>query len=191
MSKYGWFGFLVCGAVWFGDILHPASIAVATSSVHAAEPAAHLEATVEIPRLNVSEYHRPYVALWIADQDRQVAANITVWYQLAGSREGEGTKWLPDLRQWWRRSGRGLEMPVDGVSAATRPPGEHTVKLAADDKRLAELAPGQYDLMIEASREVGGRELLTIPFTWPPRKTQTHDVQGTTELGKVSLTLTP
>ncbi|QEG43820.1 DUF2271 domain-containing protein [Roseimaritima ulvae] len=159
--------------------------------LHAAEPATQLEAKVEIPRLNVSEYHRPYVAMWIADQDRKVVANLAVWYQLTGSREGEGTKWLPDLRQWWRRSGRSLQMPVDGVSAATRPPGQHTVKLSSDDPRLAKLPPGKYDFVIEAAREVGGREMLQIPFTWPLDQPQTHAVEGKSELGKISITLTP
>ena len=63
-----------------------------------------LEATVEIPKLNVSEYHRPYVAVWVQDQNRNVVANLAVWYQMKKGNEGEGTKWLPDLRQWWRRS---------------------------------------------------------------------------------------
>ena len=81
--------------------------------------------TIEIPRLKVSEYHRPYVAAWIQDENKKSVANIAVWYQMREGREGAGTKWLPDLRQWWRRSGRSLAMPVDGVSAQHGLP-EHT-----------------------------------------------------------------
>ena len=55
------------------------------------------------------------------DSERKVAANLAVWYQIDGPEEGFGTKWLPDLRQWWRRSGRNLEFPVDGLTSATRP----------------------------------------------------------------------
>ena len=44
--------------------------------------AGELEVTVEIPRLRVSEYHRPYVAVWIQDENNRVAANLAVWYQL-------------------------------------------------------------------------------------------------------------
>src|SRR5690606_10447352 len=86
--------------------------------------AAELEVSVEIPRLDVAEYHRPYVALWLEKPDQSHVANLAVWYDLK-MKNKEGEKWLKDLRQWWRRSGRGLEMPVDGVSGATRPVGQH------------------------------------------------------------------
>ena len=88
-----------------------------------------LELTVEIPKLNVSEYHRPYVAIWIEDASGKVAANLSVWYGLNAKGEGgeKGEKWLKDIRQWWRRTGRTLDMPVDGVSSPTKPPGKQTV----------------------------------------------------------------
>src|SRR5690606_36115656 len=102
-----------------------------------------------------------------------------------------GTKWLPDLRQWWRRTGRSLTLPVDGVTGATRPPGQHTETFSADHPQLAKLKPGKYVLMVEASREVGGRELLKIPFVWPGDKSQLHELQGSEELGKVVLSIKP
>ena len=37
---------------------------------------------------------------------------------------------------------------------------------------LAQLKPGQYAVVVEAAREVGGRELLRIPFQWPPQKAE-------------------
>ena len=76
--------------------------------------AAELEVSVEIPKLNVAEYHRPYVAIWLEGADQKVASNLAVWYQMKDTAEGHGTKWLPDLRQWWRKSGRTLDVPVDG-----------------------------------------------------------------------------
>lgn len=153
------------------------------------DPAGDFEVTIEIPRINVSEYHRPYVAIWIQDKDRHAVANLSVWYQMTESKEGVGTKWLPDLRQWWRRSGRSLEMPVDGVSAATRPAGNHTLVFAHSDAPLAKLPPGDYSLMVEASREVGGRELVSIPFTWPAQVRQVGKAAGKKELGDVTLTI--
>ncbi|QDV41780.1 hypothetical protein Enr13x_16230 [Stieleria neptunia] len=157
----------------------------------AAAPAEDLQVSVEIPRLNVSEYHRPYVAVWIQDKDRTCVANLSVWYQMRSSAEGAGTKWLPDLRQWWRRSGRRLNMPVDGVSGATRPAGKHTLTFASDDPRLADLKPGRYSLVVEASREVGGRELVEIPFAWPAESSTTKRAEGSEELGEVTFTLKP
>ena len=154
------------------------------------EPA-QLEVTIEIPRLNVSEYHRPYVAVWIQDNDRNLVANLAVWYQMTKGDQGEGTKWLPDLRQWWRRSGRSLELPVDGVTAATRPAGVHKIKVQKGDKQLDDLSPGEYELIVEAAREVGGREIIEIPFSWPADKATTRVASGETELGEVTLTVKP
>ncbi len=149
--------------------------------------AADLSLSVEIPQLPVAEYHRPYVAIWIEGADQAIAANLAVWYQL----RGDHTKWLPDLRQWWRRGGRDLKVPVDGLTGATRPVGQHTLKFDAGRAPLAGLKPGQYALVVEAVREVGGREAVRIPFDWPIKSQKRETAQGKTELGAVALTLNP
>lgn len=153
--------------------------------------AAEINLSVEIPRLQVAEYHRPYIAAWVERPDRSVATQLTVWYQQSETREGHGTKWLPDLRQWWRRGGRSLDVPVDGVTGATRPPGTHTVRFAHDSAAVAALSPGSYVLLVEASREVGGRELVQIAFDWPPVEPSTLNAAGEHELGAVRLDLVP
>src|SRR5690606_8427135 len=89
--------------------------------------AADMALKVEIPRLTVAEYHRPYVAIWIEKPDQSFVSNLAVWYDIK-LRNNEGTKWLKDMRAWWRKSGRELTMPVDGLSGATRAPGEHSVQ---------------------------------------------------------------
>ncbi len=152
--------------------------------------AADMAVKVEIPRLNVAEYHRPYVAIWVEGPDQKVAANLAVWYDLKLKNE-EGSKWLKDMRQWWRRSGRELQMPVDGVSSATRPAGEHQLNFSEGKAPLGKLAAGRYELVVEAAREVGGRELLRIPFQWPPKASEQLDARGEHELGKVVLNLKP
>lgn len=185
-----------------------AAVAVTLSSAPApVHAAAALDLSIDVPRLKVAEYHRPYVAAWIEKPDNTVAANLTVWYQhnraeerpkqgAGGPGGGEsggldGTKWLKDLRQWWRRTGRNLTMPVDGVSGATRPEGKHTLQFAGDAAPLKDLAPGRYRLVVEAAREVGGRELLKIEFVWPPAAEQHLSAQGKSELGAVALDLRP
>lgn len=152
--------------------------------------AADLKVSVEIPRLQVAEYHRPYVALWLEKPDQSHVANLAVWYDIRKD-DQEGLKWLKDLRQWWRRSGRGLDMPVDGISAATRAAGSHTLTFDDQQAPLNELPAGEYRLVVEAAREVGGRELLRVPFSWPPIKQQTHQVQGKNELGAIAVTVNP
>lgn len=151
--------------------------------------ATELELDIEIPRLNVAEYHRPYVAVWVQGESRRDVTNLAVWYDpdMPGN---EGEKWLKDMRQWWRRSGRGLDFPIDGITGATRAPGTHTLTFA-DNAQLSELPAGQYDLWIEAAREVGGRELVKIPFTLPVEATQELSAQGESELGQIRLRVTP
>jgi hypothetical protein len=45
--------------------------------------------------------------------------------------------------------------------------------------------------VVEAAREVGGRELLRVPFSWPPQQNAYHQAQGQSELGAITLKLTP
>lgn len=152
--------------------------------------AAGLALRLEISRLQVAEYHRPYVAVWLEGKDQQFVRNLAVWYDLKRE-DREGTKWLKDMRQWWRKSGRELDMPVDGLSGATRPPGEHRLVFAAGKPPLEELPAGDYQLVVEAAREVGGRELLKLPFAWPPAGVQSLQVKGQHELGVIALELQP
>jgi hypothetical protein len=152
--------------------------------------AADLDLRLQIPQLDVAEYHRPYVAVWLERPDQSVAANLAVWYDLK-KRDNEGEKYLKDLRQWWRRSGRDLQMPADGVSGATRVVGEYELKFTPGQAPLADLPAGQYQLVVEAAREAGGHELLKIPFTWPVQKAESLQAQGATELGSISLALKP
>ena len=156
-----------------------------------ASMAADINVTVDIPRIDASEYHRPYVAVWVENADQSVATNLAVWYAQEETKEGAGTKWLADLRQWWRRSGRDQSMPIDGVSGATRPVGQHQLRFDASKPPLAQLKPGRYGLVVEAAREVGGRELLRIPFDWPITETLHLDAKGEHELGLIKLDLNP
>ncbi len=154
--------------------------------------AAEMNLTFELPRLNVAEYHRPYVAIWVEQLDQNVATNLAVLYDLrTKGAEGAGSKWLKDLRTWWRKSGRELQMPMDGVSGATKPAGEHTLSFVEGKAPLAKLPAGEYRLVIEAARESGGREVVKLPFSWPSKKAQRLSAAGSSELGAIQLELKP
>lgn len=167
-----------------------ATLAGAVLLMGSSAGAAELHIKLQIPRLDVAEYHRPYLAIWVENQDQSTAAQLAVWYQ-TDPRKEDGTQWLKDLRQWWRRGGRELDMPIDGVTGATRPVGEHVLSFKSTDKQLARLAPGKYNVVVEATREVGGRELLRLPFEWPGTQQQQATAKGKTELGAVTLNVTP
>lgn len=143
--------------------------------------------SVDIPRLTVAEYHKPYVAIWVETPDQSVASNLAVWYD-AKNKE-DGSKWLRDLRTFWRKSGRELTFPADGLTGATRPPG--TAKLVVPAAKLRPLTPGSYNLVVEAAREVGGREVVRVPFQWPPKAAANASAKGSTELGAVALAIKP
>ena len=42
--------------------------------------AADLNVSIEIPRLSVAAYHRPYVAVWIERPDNTAVRTLAVWY---------------------------------------------------------------------------------------------------------------
>lgn len=152
-----------------------------------ASPAAAqtIDLSITIPRLSVAEYHRPYVAVWI-EKEGGAAQTLAVWYD-HDMKGNEGTKWLRDVRQWWRASGRSMQFPADGVTGATRAPGTHAVRFVAGRGAMPRLGPGRYTLVVEAAREVGGRELLRLPFSFPAGGTAS--ASGSSELGAVSLTI--
>jgi hypothetical protein len=147
--------------------------------------AADLNVTVEIPRLTVAEYHKPYVAIWVENPDQSAAATLAVWYD-ADNKEANGGKWLKDMRQWWRKAGREMKFPADGVSGATRAPGPQKVVFSGAKGALKNLKPGQYNLVVEAAREVGGHEAVRVPFVWgQPGKPAS--AKGAAELGAVTV----
>ena len=152
--------------------------------------AADLQVGLEIPRLTVAEYHRPYVAIWIENPDKTAVKTLAVWYDVKMKNQ-EGEKWLKDMRQWWRRAGRDMTLPADGVSGATRAPGKHQVVFKGGSAPLGNLPAGQYNLVVEAAREVGGTEVLRAPFQWPPKAPATSSAKGTSELGAMSVTVKP
>ena len=143
-------------------------------------PAAAGTVTVTIPRLPVAEYHRPYVAVWLELSRGGLPRTLAVWYDVRKGGKEPGTKWLAELRSWWRKSGRTLKLPADGVSGATQAPGEHVLTLPPH------LPPGAYVLNVEAARETGGRELVTVPLTMPV--STSGSTSGTSELGAVTIT---
>jgi hypothetical protein len=133
--------------------------------------------TITIPQINAAEYHKPYVAVWLEPADGGTARMLAVWYNV-DMRNSGGTKWLADLRMWWRKGGRSLTLPADGVSGATRAPGAYRITLPKS------LAPGAYTLYVEAARETGGREIVSVPLTIP---SPSGNATGVTELGAVTI----
>jgi hypothetical protein len=165
-------------------------IALSLPLIGSSVMAANLAVKLDIPQLNVAEYHRPYLALWLEDPDQKFVANLAVLYDVK-KKDHAGAKWLKDMRQWWRKSGRDLTLPIDGVSGATRAPGSHTLTFAGAQPALDKLPAGQYQVVVEAARESGGRELVRVPIQWPPKTALTVPAKGVEELGNIVVQLKP
>jgi hypothetical protein len=157
--------------------MRPSSLLLLGGAI--AAPASAGTVTVTIPRLSVAEYHRPYVAIWLEPAGGGAARTLAVWYDVKKGGAEPGTKWLSDLRTWWRKGGRSLALPANGVSGATRAPGPQTIALPAN------LRAGNYVLHVEAAREAGGRELVSLPITVP---NGAGSATGRAELGAITLT---
>ena len=162
------------------------AVTAAAGAVATPALAADLSVSVEVPRLSVAAYHRPYVAVWIERPDNTAVRTLAVWYQQTANREGDGKDWLKDMRTWWRRGGRAMTLPADGISSATKAPGRHTI--AVPGARMRTLPAGDYVLVVEAARELGGREAVRVPFRWGAASA--GRAAGSNELGAVSVTVT-
>jgi hypothetical protein len=153
-----------------------------------AAQAGQLAVELTIPQQKVAEYHKPYIAGWLEDANGKAVKTLFVWYDVK-KRENAGQKWLPDVRTWWRKAGREMTLPVDGVTGATRAPGRQTLTL--DSAALKGLSAGQYNFVVEAAREAGGRDLVRVPVAYNPTKAVGAQGKGEGELGAVSFTYKP
>jgi len=153
--------------------------------------AADAQLTINLPTIDGAKVRRPYVAVWIEKAgSHEFAGNIAVWYDMRKPNNIGATKWLPDLRSWWRASGSQATFPIDGVSGATRPAGEHVLNIGSAEA-MQKLPAGDYEILVEVAREKGGHDLVRLPMQWPPRAASKAEAAGTAELGKVILSAKP
>ena len=80
---------------------------------------------------------------------------------------------------------------MNGITGATKPAGKHQLSFTEGSAQMPKLAPGAYKLVVEAAREVGGREVVSIPFQWPPTAAAQPTASGKEELGEIKLELKP
>ena len=148
-----------------------------------------LRVEMEIPRLPATEYHFPYVAIWIEQPDQTALTTIALWYD-RNLRGTEGLRFLAELRNWWRAIGRETKLPIDGISGPTRAPGLNGVALLGSDPLLRDVPRGIYNVVIEVAREEGAHELVRVPFQWDAQNHE-YKTKGETELGEIRVTVAP
>ncbi len=113
----------------------------------------------EIPLQDVARYRPPYLALWIARPDGSPVRQLLVL--------GDRSRYLQELPQWWRLYGRDDEAAVHGIARPTRQPGHYSVAWDGRDDQGRPCPPGEYRIELEAAREHGGRQRLSLAVHAP------------------------
>ena len=127
-----------------------------SSTSFAKQPTYQIDIT--LPVIEQGQYHRPYVALWIEDEQRVAQRSVLVWMKK--------DKWLVDLKRYWRRVARANRPIVDGVTGATKGAGTHTIMWDGLDDQGNPLPSGNYSVCLEAAREKGGREAICTKIAY-------------------------
>jgi thiamine biosynthesis lipoprotein len=122
------------------------------------DPKYELSITLE---LNVIEgnTHRPFAAIWVEDENRKPVRNLALWYNK--------TKWIPDLRNWYRINGelfKADKANYASVTGATRSPGKYTIKWDGKDDKGRFVQQGNYTIIIESAKEQGTDEIIRQPL---------------------------
>lgn len=133
---------------------------------------------LEIPDQNIADYERPYVAVWIADKDR----NLVRILMLAGQQ----ARWMEENYYWHRRFGRKAGSLVDAIAGPTRRPGQYNLVWDGLTDDGLTVAPGEYILHLEAAREHGEHQHESVAFTLSADAFK-HEVEPGSELGRVTV----
>lgn len=169
---------------WKDVMPAPATAPVNTNAVNMAakgwdtkyELAIHFElATIEGTRIR-----RPFVAVWVTDEDKKPVRLLALWYNKP--------KWLNDMRSWYATYYTQFAAgpnSISSTSSATRSPGKYTVKWDGKDDNGNLVKQGTYTVFIEAAREHGTYQMMRQEIKIG--KTKHIDITGNPEISAASL----
>jgi thiamine biosynthesis lipoprotein ApbE len=136
---------------------------------------------LEINLQNQGTVKRPYVAVWVEDENHAPVRTITVWHG--------ADKYLPELKSWYLKY-RGLYATDRSWSgshtSATRSAGKYTLKWDGLDDQGNPVKPGHYFVKIEASREHGTYQLMRQEIDCDD-KSKVINLAGNIEIAAASL----
>ncbi|MDQ7947214.1 MAG: DUF2271 domain-containing protein [Pedobacter sp.] len=124
--------------------------------------------------------HRPFAAIWVEDANKAVVRNLALWYNK--------TKWIPDLRNWYRINGESFKADKNNfasVTGATRSPGKYTIKWDGKNDKGAYVPQGKYTIIIETAKEHGTDEILRQEMEFK-KSAKKVNVTGNVEISNVS-----
>jgi thiamine biosynthesis lipoprotein len=124
--------------------------------------------------------HRPFAAIWVENEGKKSVRNLALWYNK--------TKWVPDLKNWYRINGDAFKAdktPYASVTGATRNPGKYTIKWDGKDDKGNFVPQGKYTIMIETSKEHGTDEIIRQPLELKKAAKKTTNA-GNVEISNVT-----
>ena len=124
--------------------------------------------------------HRPFAAIWVENESKVAVRNLALWYNK--------TKWVPDLRNWYRINGDNFKADKENyasVTGATRSPGKYTIKWDGKDDKGNYVPQGKYTIIIETSKEHGTDEIIRQPMELK-KAAKKATVAGNVEISNVT-----
>ncbi len=107
----------------------------------------------------------PYVAAWVEDTDGVLLRTLGLFHE----QSPKGSRWLDDLRAWWRvdqdRIADGGDDIAQVISSATRSPGEYSLRWDGLDDNGEPVTDDDVVFCIESARERGPYSLICEPIT--------------------------
>jgi FAD:protein FMN transferase len=146
------------------------------------DTAYELSIDLTLPRIGDFRFRRPYVAVWVEDENRNPVRTIALWT--------EKPRYISELREWYRDDQRssgaqGSEL-WRTVSSATRPPGNYTLTWDGKDNEGKLVKAGKYTICIEAAREHGGYDIERKDLDFDAKPQQATLAAGN-ELGAITI----
>ncbi|QFU22195.1 DUF2271 domain-containing protein [Shewanella eurypsychrophilus] len=128
--------------------------------------------SVEIALTQFTSFsEKPYLALWYSEENK---TNTPLLVLRADS------KWLRDLKSFWRYIARYQREKLDGVTSATVKSGAHQFTFELPHNALSK----KYRYWLEVVRENGDRELLNISIAPNTEHVNSHLIEKNCVQGK-------
>jgi hypothetical protein len=141
-----------------------------------------LTISVEVNHIEGNRIMRPFVVVWIEDEQKNPVRTIALWYGKF--------KYLNELHTWYavesQRSDKEVDFIMNSISSATRPPGKYKLRWDGKDNTGKFVKAGKYTVGIEASREHGTYQLIRqeMEFKGVPKQI---DLPGNIEIASAAL----
>lgn len=140
-----------------------------------------MECSIDLEIADLGGYaRRPYVAIWIEDENNNPIRRIALWYRKP--------RWLVDLR-YWSSGSRNADFNISSITGATRGAGKYSLVWDGKNDAGQYVNQGNYTVVIEAAREHGSYQLMKQSMKFDD-KAKTASFTGNEEISTAKLNFT-